>query len=192
MKKLHRIVILALVSLSLVLVGCARATEAPPQGEPTSTTPSDAQEAKVITGTARVEAIEILILESFPVQVNVVARGNLPDGCTTIDRIEQERDESVFVITITTVRPAEQMCTEALVPFEEVISLDVAGLKAGTYTVDVNGVRDTFELTVDNRLPDEGRVPGAPGEDGAREHRRARAWEVRGGRAGCAHHFRMG
>ncbi|HUT18562.1 MAG TPA: hypothetical protein VM366_05325, partial [Anaerolineae bacterium] len=161
MKKPHRIVILALVSLSLVLVGCARATEAPPQAEPTSTTPSDAQEGKVITGTARVEAIEILILESFPVQVNVVARGNLPDGCTTIDRIEQERDESVFVITITTVRPAEQMCTEALVPFEEVISLDVAGLKAGTYTVDVNGVRDTFELTVDNRLPDEGRVPGA-------------------------------
>ena len=172
MVKLHRIVILTLVGLPLVLVGCARTTEAPPQGEPTSTTPLDAQEGKVITGTARVETIELLILESFPVQVNVVARGNLPDGCTTIDRLERDRDESVFVITITTVRPAERMCTEALVPFEEVISLDVAGLKAGTHTVDVNGVRDTFELTVDNRLPDVGRVPGAP------EHRQARAREV--------------
>jgi inhibitor of cysteine peptidase len=92
--KLHRIVILTLVGLPLVLAGCARATEAPPQGEPTSTTPPDAQEDKVITGTARVEAIEILILESFPVQVNVVARGNLPDGCTTIDCIEWDRQDA--------------------------------------------------------------------------------------------------
>jgi hypothetical protein len=71
-------------------------------------------------------------------------------------------------VTITTVRPADQACTEALVPFEEVISLDVRGLDAGTYAVDVNGVRDTFELAMDNRLPDEGQAPEAPGTtDGA-------------------------
>jgi inhibitor of cysteine peptidase len=104
----------------------------------------------VIEGMALVEDIDILILESFPVQVNVVARGNLPDGCTTINEVIQERDGNTFRVTITTVRPVGMVCTEALVPFEKVIALDVYGLPAGVYTVDVNGVGDTFELTVDN------------------------------------------
>jgi len=41
----------------------------------------------------------------------------------------------------------------ALVPFEEVIPLDVAGLHAGTYIVDVNGMMESFTLDVDNTLP---------------------------------------
>ena len=38
----------------------------------------------VEVGLAVVDSIDILIMESMPVQVNVVARGNLPDGCTSI------------------------------------------------------------------------------------------------------------
>jgi len=37
-----------------------------------------------------------------------------------------------------------------LAPFEEIIPLEVYGLPAGTYTVDVNGVQATFDLEVDN------------------------------------------
>ncbi|MCE8425978.1 MAG: hypothetical protein J5U17_09410 [Candidatus Methanoperedens sp.] len=47
---------------------------------------------------------------------------------------------------IFTVRPADTFCTEAIVPFQEVISLDVYGLKAGIYIVDINGKKGTFEL----------------------------------------------
>lgn len=119
-----------------------------------------------VAGEARVESIEILMLESFPVQVNVVARGNLPDGCTRIDQISEERVGNEFRITITTVRPADAVCTEALVPFEEVISLDVYGLEAGVYAVDVNGVTGTFELAVDN----------VPVEEGARGAIGGRVW----------------
>jgi hypothetical protein len=115
----------------------------------------------VVEGLAPVEDIDILILESFPVQVNVVARGNLPDGCTTINEVTQERDGNTFRVTITTVRPVGMVCTEALVPFEKVIALDVYGLPAGVYTVDVNGVSDTFELTVDNVLQEPVEEPSA-------------------------------
>ena len=171
MKARYRLMILILATiLTMVAVGCAAPRETPTVvPEPPTGTPAQGNGGdEVIRGLARVEEIQIMILESFPVQVNVVARGNLPDGCTTIDQIEQERQGDTFVVTITTVRPADQACTEALVPFEEVISLEVGGLEAGTYTVEVNGVRDTFELAVDNRLPDEGQVPGAPGAtDGA-------------------------
>ena len=104
---------------------------------------------------ASVDSIEILILESFPVQIHVVARGHLPDDCTEIGEIIQERRGNTFSVTITTARPAGVACAEMVVSFEEVIPLDVVGLPAGTYTVDVNGVRDSFELTVDNVAPEE-------------------------------------
>jgi hypothetical protein len=122
----------------------------------------------VVEGVASVETIDILILESFPVQVNVVARGNLPDGCTTLDEVIQERDGNTFQVTITTVRPVGMECTEALVPFEKVVVLEVYGLLAGVYTVDVNGVTDTFELTVDNVPQEEPTIAPAPGSIGGK------------------------
>ena len=106
----------------------------------------------VITGTAQVETLDLLILESFPVQVQAQVAGYVGDGCTTLDDITQVREDDTFKVTITTTRPAEAMCTQQLVGFEETIALDVAGLPAGTYTVDVNGVTDTFTLDVDNTL----------------------------------------
>lgn len=101
-------------------------------------------------GNATVESIEIMVLESFPVQIKVNARGYLPDGCTKIDEITKEKKDNTFLVSIKTVRPADTFCTEVIVPFQEVISLDVYGLKAGIYTVDVNGVNGTFELVTDN------------------------------------------
>lgn len=103
-------------------------------------------------GQARVDSLEVRILESFPVQIHLVAQGNLPDGCTEIDQIIKEREDKTFVVTIRTTRLADAICTQALVPFEEVILLDVVGLKAGKYTVVVNGVPGSFELSTDNVL----------------------------------------
>ena len=102
-------------------------------------------------GLAPVEEIEIVILESFPVQVQVIARGNLPDPCTEIFEVLQERKENTFFVAIKTYRPSG-FCIQVLAPFEEIIPLEVYGLPAGTYTVDVNGVQDTFDLEVDNIL----------------------------------------
>ena len=102
-------------------------------------------------GLAPVDEIDILILESFPVQINVIARGNLPDPCTEISEVLQEREGNTFFVTIKTYRPPG-FCIQVIAPFEEIIPLEVYGLPAGTYTVDVNGVQDTFDLEVDNIL----------------------------------------
>ena len=100
------------------------------------------------------ESVELLILESFPVQVHALVQGNLADGCTEIDQIERHRDleNKAFEVTITTSRDPDKMCTQALVPFEETVPLDVRDLPAGTYSVDVNGVQGSFELQMDNSL----------------------------------------
>ena len=148
-KALFAVVFVALVA-AFGCVATPTAVNAPTAYVP-ATEPSD---DGVVEGLAPVETIDILILESFPVQVNVVARGNLPDGCTTINEVIQARDGNTFRVTVTTVRPVGMACTEALVPFEKVVALDVYGLPAGVYTVDVNGVTGTFELAVDN-IPQE-------------------------------------
>ena len=103
------------------------------------------------TGIAPVEEIEIIILESFPVQVFVKASGYLPNPCIEIDTITQKREGNDFYITIKTL-PLSDICIPMITSFEEVISLEVYGLPAGTYTVDVNGVQDSFILEMDNIL----------------------------------------
>lgn len=111
--------------------------------------------ADVITGTAHIETITINTLESMPVQMTVVAQGHLPDGCTQIDTVSTEFDEehATFNVTLTTTRPADAMCIAVLASFEESVVLPVHGLAAGTYTVNVNNVSDTFTLAQDNVLP---------------------------------------
>ena len=42
-----------------------------------------------MTGLAPVEAVEVVISETTPVQVSLVVDGFLPDDCTTIDQIDQ-------------------------------------------------------------------------------------------------------
>ncbi len=118
--------------------------------EPDSSDKGNNNTGKLIYGNATVESIEIMVLESFPVQIKVNASGYLSDGCTKIDEITEEKKDNTFLVSIKTVRSADMFCTEAIVPFQEVISLDVYGLKAGIYTVDVNGVNGTFELVADN------------------------------------------
>ena len=98
-----------------------------------------------ITGLAPVDEIDILILEIFPVQINVIASGNLPDPCTEISEVIKEREGDTFFITIKTYR-SPGFCIQVLAPFEETIPLEVYELPAGTYTVDVNGVQATFDL----------------------------------------------
>lgn len=94
---------------------------------------------------AKVERVGIRTT-SLQTEITVVVNGQLPDGCTRISGVEHKRDGSVFRVTVTTTRPIDIMCTQALVPFRRSIPLAVAGLPAGIYTVDVNGVRESFIL----------------------------------------------
>ena len=47
------------------------------------------------------------------------------------------------------------MCIEALVPFEENVPLDVYGLPAGTYQVQVYNQSAEFTFDMDNRLQED-------------------------------------
>ena len=102
---------------------------------------------------AQVNEIEIDVLESFPLQVRVVARGEFSDGCTEIHEVTQEKTEDIFFVKITTKRPTNAFCAQVIKSFEELVSLDIEGLEKGIYTVDVNGITDIFEIEFDNVAP---------------------------------------
>jgi inhibitor of cysteine peptidase len=141
--------------------------EEPVSSEDNTPTPQESatgQPGDYETDLANVEKVDVMILESFPVQVRVTASGNLPDGCTKINEVDVAQEGETFNVTITTRRPLDQECTEALVPFEETFPLDVLGLAAGTYVVDVNGVTGTFDLAVDNVSPAEDLTEPGGGE----------------------------
>ena len=107
-------------------------------------------EDEMVVGRAMVEQVEVLILESYPVQINVVIEGYLGDGCTELSGIAQSVEGNRIYLTVYTERPVDAICTLALVGFEETVSLDLTELEPGEYTIVVHNV--TEELVLDEGM----------------------------------------
>ncbi len=167
---------LAILTFALLLTACTlgapppqnRAPSLPEAGEaPTTSETAVPQETaaapagSVVVGTPFIEQVDVLLMESFPLQAAAVVRGNLPDACTTISGVDVVRKDNLFEVTLSTERPADAVCAQVLTPFEENVPLDIVGLPAGTYTVNVNGVQTTFTLAMDNAMPTEIPTPTA-------------------------------
>ena len=149
MKKKLLIVPLILL-MSLILSACQPGIPAEVE------TPSPSEDEYVYGSEVMVESLDVFILESFPVQVQVSVVGYLPDGCVELIDISVERDEMDFVLSLNTRRlTGDVACTEALVPFEEMVRLDVEGLEAGDYRVIAKDQEAIFRLDVDNVLPED-------------------------------------
>lgn len=133
--------------LTLLAAACGPIPAAAPTPAPIKT-----EEPSIpVTGVAVVQSVEIQVLESLPLQVNAIVRGQLPDaGCTTISSVNQVRNDNTINVTLTTTTDPLALCAQALTPFEQVVSLDISNLPPATYTVDVQGVQQTFELPAQN------------------------------------------
>lgn len=107
---------------------------------------------------ANVTEVDVVLLESFPVQINVMVKGEMPDSCYELGDNTQRLIGDTFSVNLKMQKSSdpELMCAQAITPFDTTISLDnVVGLSAGEYTVNVNGVEKTFTLDVDNYITDE-------------------------------------
>ena len=94
-------------------------------------------------GLLQVDNIEIQIAESFPPQVRVQVSGTLPDGCTSLSEIRQEREDNTITVTMTTWRLTDAMCIQVIEPVVETIQLQ-GDFPPGEYIVRVNDVEQTF------------------------------------------------
>ncbi|NPA27170.1 MAG: hypothetical protein GXO36_06195 [Chloroflexi bacterium] len=128
-----------LLLLGLSLGGC----NLPLRGQ----SPVPAQE-----GGVQVEALELVVSDQYPVQVQAIVKGTLPDPCTQLDTPPRVTfDGGTFTIHLAP-RPGTEACEGDPVPFRMPLSLDVYGLPAGTYRVRVGQLEKTFTLEQDNGL----------------------------------------
>lgn len=148
------VAIIAIVAVVLIIMSTQKkSNEYTYEGDPSSVRSLASYDAEdLIIQKAMVSEISVMMLESFPVQVRVTAKGDLRNGCEEIYEILSEKNGKAFTVTMNAAAPKDEVCTQVLRPFEETFALDVAGLAAGTYTVDVNGITGTFTLAVDNGL----------------------------------------
>ena len=133
---------LLILTLSMLLAACAPATfTSPLPAAPASPIQPPARDITIEP--IQIEQVEVRIAESFPVQVFVHVTGVIGDGCSSVLPAEQKREGNTVTLTINRQRPAEAMCTMIAKIYDENIRL-AGDYPAGEYTLNVNGVTQTF------------------------------------------------
>lgn len=121
-----RATVLLLVAIGLLLVSCG--------GDFLS------------TDKAMVDRVETQSRAGNPPRYFAIAYGHFEDNCTEIGRTQQRVVHKTIMVTMYTRQTDGAACTYILVPFRESVRLDVSGLSAGQYAVDVNGAVTTLNL----------------------------------------------
>lgn len=127
---------------SIVLITCSSENK-----QTVSETPVPI-EVSTAVGQLSIQDVKTQVLESFPIQVTVTISGTLPKKCQSLT-VETTQQNRTFFVTLTAVENTST-CSSADNTFTKTVSLNVDGLKAGIYQVDVHGLTAQFELVVDN------------------------------------------
>jgi hypothetical protein len=95
-------------------------------------------------------AVEVGTGSPIPVFVDIGA--DLPDQCAQVEFVEVIHDKTVFNIYVGTIPSTDEACFSAVgtIPFRMKIPLNVVGLPAGSYSVQVNSVSADFQLDVES------------------------------------------
>jgi hypothetical protein len=143
-----------LILLMLLVTSCGPALEPTPEPDtavtspPVDTMPTNEPstnslaprpgDAALIRGNVYISEASLIIRESFPPQISLILKGELPTPCNQI-RAEihpPDAQNKINVDAYSVVDP-NLVCTQVLEPFEE--SVDLGTYPTGHYTVWVNG-----------------------------------------------------
>jgi hypothetical protein len=84
------------------------------------------------------QASDLLVLESYPVQINLVLRGDLPTPCNQLRiKVTPPDDQNRIQVQVYSVVDPNQLCTQVLEPYEALVSL--GSFAGGKYSIYVNG-----------------------------------------------------
>lgn len=86
------------------------------------------------------DTVELLIAESFPVQVRLHLTGNLPTPCHHFHAEVAEPDaQNRIEVTAYSSVAADAVCAQVLQPFNENVAIPMGGAADGPYSVWLNG-----------------------------------------------------
>jgi len=92
-----------------------------------------------------IESVEVIVMESFPMQIALNLTGYIPDGCTAPTQVVQSRDGNMVMVRVFRTLPPETMCAAMASLYNDTIPLE-GGFTSGHYTFDVNGVIVEIDL----------------------------------------------
>jgi hypothetical protein len=125
--------VVAFPVLAIAMLGSACSTPVGPDDEPGPIEP------------IQITKVDVLLLESFPVQGMAHVEGIIGDACSTLLPIEQSRSGSTITISIRMQRlPAGALCVQVAKLYDETISLGT--LSTGEYALRVNDVEEEFRV----------------------------------------------
>ena len=89
--------------------------------EPFDPSPGD---ANLLRSTAFIDSVQLLILESYPVQINLQLTGGLPTPCHTLRiAVDPPDKENRIYIDVYSVVDADKICIQVIEPFTTSVSL---------------------------------------------------------------------
>ena len=96
--------------------------------------PADHQLAQ---GPVFLDSVELLTLESFPLQFMLALKGNMPTPCNKL-RIDtsQPDNENKVIVNVYSVSNPDEMCAQVLEPFD--VNFPLGSYPEGHYTLWVN------------------------------------------------------
>lgn len=92
-----------------------------------------------------IEAVEVLVLESYPMQLTLQVSGYQQDGCQAPVQVTQSRDGSTVIVQVYRTMLPGAMCPQVIQSYEASIKLE-GGYESGDYTIRVNDF--VVELTL--------------------------------------------
>jgi hypothetical protein len=137
---------LILATLVWSCAGCAA-----PSPDIGQTTPTP----EYTTGDFDVHNVKADVEGDGPAEVTLTVDGLLPDVCTQIDSVSQERTGLLVSVHITTIREKGIVCAQIVATHEETIRLDTIP-DPGVYTIQVNNSRTTVRIGQITEVPGAG------------------------------------
>lgn len=117
--------------------GLPAPTLPPDTGVPSDKPPAESEKIPDNAGEVFIDSIDLMILESFPIQVRVAVEGTLPTPCHGLSWVQAD-DGTTIDITVFSIEPGPAVsCIAVVEPFS--LSIDVGSFADESRTVVVNG-----------------------------------------------------
>ena len=92
-----------------------------------------------------VDAVQVIVLESYPMQLVLNVSGMWRDGCRNQVFTEQRRDGNTVTVHIYQMHNPMMMCPTVIEPYQQSVSLE-GGFENGHYVIQVNDYVTELDL----------------------------------------------
>lgn len=135
--------ILTSILLIAILNGCMTSPDSPVSNDsPIQPSQSDylpsPADGSLLRGEVYLDSVELLTLESFPLQFTLALKGSLPTPCHNLRiAVSPPDSRNKILVDIYSVTNPDEICTQVLEPFE--VNFPLGSFPTGAYSLWVNG-----------------------------------------------------